>query len=111
MPSSFADSTTCRAASAPLRWPSVRLRFRAVAQRPLPSMIIAMCLGMLGAVFMRLNLLDFLLFMSKCLFDLFDPAIGHFLDFFFRLFQLVLGQFILLGSFHAFAAHIAHSDL
>src|SRR5437867_478974 len=41
MPRSGAASRTRRRASAPARWPAVRGRPRAAAQRPLPSMIIA----------------------------------------------------------------------
>jgi hypothetical protein len=40
-PRSFAARTTVRTASTPLRWPSARGSPRRVAQRPLPSMMMA----------------------------------------------------------------------
>src|SRR5947209_5082530 len=43
MPSSGAVSTTRRTASTPARCPAVRGKPRRVAQRPLPSMMIATC--------------------------------------------------------------------
>src|SRR6202043_638398 len=45
MPSSLAARTARRRASTPRRWPSTRGRPRAAAQRPLPSMMIATCMG------------------------------------------------------------------
>src|SRR5437879_1440537 len=44
-PASIAPSTTSRTACMPARWPSGRGRLRSRAQRPLPSMITAMCRG------------------------------------------------------------------
>src|SRR5437879_3884880 len=43
MPSRGAASTMRRTATAPARWPAARGRARRVAQRPLPSMMIATC--------------------------------------------------------------------
>src|SRR2546428_10000043 len=45
MPRSGAASTARRTAAAPSRWPATRGRPRRVAQRPLPSMMIATCSG------------------------------------------------------------------
>ena len=44
-PISIAPSTTSKSAASPLSWPLVRGRPRALAQRPLPSMVIATCRG------------------------------------------------------------------
>src|SRR2546428_7938308 len=44
MPRPGAASTTRRTAFAPARWPAGRGKPRRVAQRPLPSMIIATCM-------------------------------------------------------------------
>jgi hypothetical protein len=46
-PNSPAALTTSRTDSAPARWPWTRTMFLALAQRPLPSMMMAMCLGIL----------------------------------------------------------------
>jgi hypothetical protein len=37
-----------RTDSAPARWPSIRLRFLSLAQRPLPSIMMARCRGRLS---------------------------------------------------------------
>ncbi len=42
------SSITSRTALSPALWPAVRVRPRAAAQRPLPSMMIAMCRGRWG---------------------------------------------------------------
>src|SRR6187431_2351018 len=44
-PTSMAPATTSSRAASPLVWPSVRASPRSLAQRPLPSMTIATCLG------------------------------------------------------------------
>ncbi len=44
-PSRADVSTTSRTAAIPARWPATRGRLRIRAQRPLPSMMIAMCRG------------------------------------------------------------------
>src|SRR5881394_49637 len=53
-PRSGLASTTRRTASMPARWPAPRARPRRVAQRPLPSMMIATCREVL--CFIKLNL-------------------------------------------------------
>src|SRR5262245_54793174 len=45
MPISRQARVTSRTESAPLRWPSIRGRPRRLAQRPLPSMMMATCRG------------------------------------------------------------------
>src|SRR5512140_378531 len=45
MPSSAAAVVISRTVFTPARWPTMRGRRRAFAQRPFPSMIIATCLG------------------------------------------------------------------
>ncbi len=47
-PRSFEARTTVRTASTPLRWPSARGSPRRVAQRPLPSMMMATWPGRMG---------------------------------------------------------------
>src|SRR5450631_950275 len=46
MPCVMLASITARTASTPREWPATRGRCRAVAQRPLPSMMIATCRGL-----------------------------------------------------------------
>src|SRR6266487_971950 len=48
MPASPAARTTARTDSAPSRWPSTRGKCRCLAQRPLPSMMMATCAGRLA---------------------------------------------------------------
>src|SRR3989442_225530 len=50
MPRSIAPRTAPRTASTPLRWPATRGRWRARAQRPLPSMMIATWRGVSRAL-------------------------------------------------------------
>ena len=49
MPSSIAPQVISIRTASPILWPSVRLRPRWVAHRPLPSMTTATCLGIWSA--------------------------------------------------------------
>src|SRR5262245_24883393 len=137
MPSSSAASTVRLTLSTPRRWPSTRGRPRSAAQRPLPSMMMAMwraagfpaacqstssaasvtfgCSGLRGTpcegpVWLNLHDLGFLA--GKGLVDFLDDLVGQFLHLGRKRVVLVLAHLVLflraLQVLHAVAAHIAH---
>src|SRR5690242_17117396 len=59
MPRDGAVSTTRRTASAPARWPAMRGRPRALAHRPLPSMMMAACSPLSRVLFIAKSILRF----------------------------------------------------
>src|SRR5689334_8797962 len=121
MPSSAEAVMARRTDSAPRRWPATRGRPRARAQRPLPSMMIATCVGSVpplpadgtGSVFWS-DIQDVFFLGGDRLVDLLDELVGERLDLLALLAVLVLGDlvvlFLLLQRFHAVAAHVAHGD-
>src|SRR5688500_12851209 len=121
MPSSAAAVTACRTDSAPRRWPAMRGRPRARAQRPLPSMMIATCVGSgppsaaegTASVFWS-DIQDVFFLGRDRVVDLLDEFVGQLLDQRALLAVLVLGDLVALlvrlEGLHAVAAHIAYGD-
>src|SRR6187200_1659507 len=104
-----------RTGRTPSLWPAWRARPRASAHRPLPSMIIAMCLGMLTIVAAsHSHLQEFLLLGTERDFDVGDVFVGELLDIDFSLLLFVLrDEFFLERFLHVgvhVAAVIAHGD-
>src|SRR5688572_33018329 len=114
-----------RSASAPSRWPAARGRPRALAQRPLPSMMMATWRGtappsgasaapILAAVeigWLTSDLHDLFFLGGERVVDLLHVVVGQLLHFIVQLAVLVLGDlavlFLLLQRFHAIAADVA----
>src|SRR5450755_3548277 len=108
MPSSCAARTTRRSASTPRRWPSVRGKPLAAAQRPLPSMMIATCKGpsarsgpsVAGAaafdIDQSLNGEDFFFLGRKQLIDFRNRPVGCLLHIGGQTFLIVLGNLVIL---------------
>src|SRR5262245_52470396 len=111
--------------STPARWPSKRGRPRAKAQRPLPSMIIATCEGILSGRGGEIttsaaigddpsDFLDLGVFARAQLLDLFYVLIGELLQVGFAAFQIVFGDHLLFFKFAQIivggAADIPHGD-
>src|SRR5688572_14197163 len=118
-----------RSASAPSRWPAARGRPRALAQRPLPSMMMATWRGMappsgasdavpiLTAVeigWLTSDLHDLFFFGGERLVDLLHMLVGQLLHLVVQLAVLVLGDlavlFLLLQRFHAVPPDVADGD-
>src|SRR5579862_5793571 len=109
-----------RTDSAPRRCPATRGRPRAVAQRPLPSMMIATWLGGVppspgtardcGTSDMQ----DVFFLRRQGVVDHFDLIVGQLLNFGTALAVLVLGDLValfqILERFHAVAPDVAHRD-
>src|SRR3989338_9118783 len=98
MPSSRQKATMSSTRSIPRRCPSMRDKPFNCAQRPLPSMMMAICWGtFLSSKFTEmLNLHDLFLFMGKNLVYLGDILVGHFLDLGLGLLELVFGKLAVL---------------
>src|SRR5580765_608144 len=111
------NSTAARTAFWPSRWPRLRGRRRRSAQRPLPSMTIAMWRGMRGADSASIELhrhqLVFLELDDAV--DVLDELVGELLDIVFGARVLVLGDLLfleeLLDVMERVATHVAHGDL
>src|SRR5947209_7336668 len=126
MPSSPAARTVLRSASTPRRWPSVRGRPRAAAQRPLPSMMMATCRGARSSARwprtsnVRLCALlpshreNLFFFGRQRVIDLGDRLVGRLLHLGVVALVIVLADLMvlleLLENFHAVAPHVAHGD-
>src|SRR5690349_11102859 len=121
MPSSAAAVMARRTDSAPRRCPATRGSPRARAQRPLPSMMIATCVGSVpppaadrtGSVFW--SDIQNVFFLGRDRFvDLLDELVGERLDLLALLTMLVLGDLVAflvrLERLHAVTAHVAHGD-
>src|SRR5918995_1989551 len=93
MPTSPAVRTASRTASTPLRCPIVRGSPRELAQRPLPSMMMATCVGTFlingfdisspknrDSKKGSLDLHDFLFLVGEQAVDVGNHLVGHFLD-------------------------------
>src|SRR5690349_2035447 len=107
------SSMHMRTGRTPSLCPAWRGRPRLSAQRPLPSMMMAMCLGALtvSPVF-RSHLQDFFFLGGELRVDVTDVLVGELLDVDFRLLLVVLGDHLFLERFlhvgdHV-AAHVAH---
>src|SRR3984893_1951763 len=133
MPSSWAARTTRRRASTPRRWPSTRGRPRAAAQRPLPSMMIATCMGpslrsgasLAGAAAFDINQFltitaslngeDFLFLGREQLIDLGNHPVGCLLHIVGKTFLIVFGDLVvlleLLDGVEAIASDMAGGGL
>src|SRR3990170_403377 len=107
MPTSMQASITRRKFSVPARCPAMRGRPRASAQRPLPSMIMAIWVGIFsgrsvfsGSVIASLefesHLQDLLFFTLACGVDLLDETFCDFLKLFLALLQVVFGDHLFL---------------
>src|SRR5579863_8320845 len=119
MPNSAAAVTVRLTASAPRRWPAMRGSPRALAQRPLPSMITATWAGGGGngdgtTFSMGSDLKDLLVLLSEQVVDALDRLVGQRLDVVLQPAVLVLGHravlFLLLQHIETVAADIAHRD-
>src|SRR5690349_19818621 len=117
MPSSTAPSTASRTERRPARWPMRRGKPRRSAQRPFPSMMIAMCSGVgrlstcssvgaaLGAAGLTMlieaaraagsNLHDFGLFLPEQLIQRSDVPVRQLLDLGLGLLGVIFGDFVL----------------
>src|SRR5687767_14432371 len=123
--------TVARTDSAPRLCPATRGRKRCFAQRPLPSMMMAMCRGTRRAsgiwtvelenedtnLFCLLDALDrhqIGFFLLQQLIDIRDVPIGEFLDVILRPALLVFRHFLLLQQFFqvvdGVTSHVAHGD-
>src|SRR6185437_2987906 len=123
-PMLLAARTTSRTAETPATWPASRGKCRLRAHRPLPSMIMATCLGRtveaFGASAISFlaaglsDLHDFLLFAVKHRVDFPYVRVGDLLQFVAVFMMLVLANFMVLfeplQKVHSVAAHIAHCD-
>src|SRR5690349_19111981 len=101
MPSSPAACTVRRTASPPRRWPAMRGRPRAFAQRPLPSMMTATWTGGGNgddgsAGSMGSDLKDLLVLLRQQPVDLLDGLVGQRLDVLVQLAVLVLADLVVL---------------
>src|SRR5689334_16791267 len=99
MPNSAAAVTVRRTASAPRRCPAIRGRPRALAHRPLPSMMMATWAGGGGeeAMFsIDSDLEDFLILLSEQPVDLLDHLVGQGLNVLVELAVLVLRDLVIL---------------
>src|SRR5690606_21621403 len=117
MPMSGAERTISFTRSAPLRWPTRRGQPFWVAQRPLPSMMIATCVAWRGACGIArgsgLDLHDLVLLGVQRLVDQLDVSVGHLLHLLLPELGVVLGQVVgpgLLDPVHAVAAQVADGD-
>src|SRR5688500_9313121 len=115
--------TVARTASSPRLCPATRGRKRCFAQRPLPSMMIAMCRGTpcaSGMVSVELvcastsDRHEVRFFRLEGLVDLGDVAVGEFLDVVLGAALLVLRDLLLLEQvfqvLYCVAAHVAYCD-
>src|SRR5688572_10170056 len=98
-------SIKVRSASPPSLWPRRRVTLRSVAQRPFPSIIIAICSGKAGAEeawTCATSVMDFLyahdifFFGNELFVNFFDVIVGQFLDF------IRLGAVLVLGNLFVF---------
>src|SRR5690349_10281604 len=109
------SSMHMRTGRTPSLWPAWRGRPRASAQRPLPSMMIAMCLGILTAGAAGCSHLhDFLFLGGELSVDVTDVLVGELLDVDLGLLLVVLRDQLFLERFldvgdHV-AAHVADRD-
>src|SRR5712691_7830310 len=132
MPSSPAARTVLRSASTPRRWPSLRGRPRAAAQRPLPSMMMATCRGapnaavgaVVGASASDIDVEgvspapshreNFSFLGGQRLVDFGNGQVGRLLDVAVMALVIVLADLVilfqLLENVHAVAPHVAHGD-
>src|SRR5579883_953905 len=119
MPNSAAAATVRRTASAPRRCPAMRGRPRALAHRPLPSMMTATWAGGGGmgedrTFSMGSDLKDLLVLLRQHIVDLLDRLVGQMLDVALQLAMLILRDraalLLLLQEIKPVAAHIAHGD-
>src|SRR5512147_3008852 len=98
MPSSSAARTMRFATSRPSRWPAVRGKPRAAAQRPFPSMMIPTWAGTVDAValcgtaFTASHFHDLFVFFLERLADLRDVGVGELLQLVLLLLYRVLGH-------------------
>src|SRR5665647_105134 len=133
-PASIAPSTTSRTDFIPERWPSGRGRLRSRAQRPLPSMMIAMCRGItpfsrirasISGAFIAhpavcrrasssqagLHFHDFGFLRLQHLFELRDVLVVHLLQVLVRGLLVVLGHLVdLLDRVARDRARVPHAD-
>src|SRR5579863_4756769 len=127
------NSIAARTAFCPALWPKLRGRCRCLAQRPLPSMTMAICRGCriveistlcttasrwLGLSCMRcygLHRHQFVFFRFHHAVDVLDELVGELLHLVFGLAFLVFGDLLVLEQFldvmQRIAAHVAHRDL
>src|SRR5579859_9156 len=115
-------STTSRTALRPALWPKVRGRWRSFAQRPLPSITMAMWRGIRAesALVMvqgrwRSERHQLLFLGLDDAVDVLDEAVGELLDLVLGLALVVLGDQLFLEQvfhlLHGVATHVADSDL
>src|SRR5688572_21153280 len=93
------SSMHMRTGRTPSLCPAWRGRPRASAQRPLPSMMIAMCVGMLTRPGCRSHLQEFFFLGGELSVDVTDVLVGEFLDVDFGLLLFVLRNQFFLESF------------
>src|SRR5258705_12151237 len=122
MPRSPAARPVLRSASTPRRWPSTRGSPRAAAQRPLPSMMMATCLGTSGTISANcvasaiiLDRHNFFFFGRKRAVDVGNRLIGRLLHQIGLTLVFVLAHGVqvlleLLKHIHRVAPHMAHRD-
>src|ERR1700688_949953 len=123
MPSSAAALTVRRTASAPRLWPAIRGRPRDLAQRPLPSMMMATWVGGLGVSGLAASafagntsigsdLKDLLFVLRQGIVDLLDVLVRRLLHLFAAPAMVVLGDLAvllhLLQRLHPVAPDVAH---
>src|SRR5690606_9867182 len=130
MPRSPAARTVRRSASTPARWPAARGRPRALAQRPLPSMMIAIWAGftmrflsgepllarrIVPGNAMKSNLQDLRFLLGQQAVDHRDRVVGQLLHPVVLDARVILADVAvllrLLGDLHAVAADMAGGDL
>src|SRR5689334_5906649 len=112
------SSIHMRTGRTPSLWPEWRARPRASAHLPLPSMMMAMCCGMLtvggGRAVIRSHLQEFFFLGGEMRVDIPNVLVGQLLDIDFGLLLFVLRDELFLERFldvgdHV-ATHVAHSD-